>query len=52
MRKTDEIMATLTRVADDPNAYAENWKRAHEGKVIGVFPMNFPTELVHASVYE
>jgi len=49
MRKTDEIMATLTRVADDPNAYAENWKRAHEGKVIGVFPMNFPSELVHAA---
>jgi benzoyl-CoA reductase subunit C len=49
MRKTEEILAALTRIADNPNAYAESWKRVHTGKVIGVFPMNFPTELVHAA---
>jgi len=49
MRTRDEIVAALTRIADDPNAYAENWKQAHNRKVIGVFPMNFPVELVHAA---
>jgi len=49
MRKTEEIVAELSRIAEDPNAYAESWKRVHKGKVIGVFPMNFPTELVHAA---
>jgi benzoyl-CoA reductase subunit C len=49
MRKADEIVATLARIAEAPNAYAENWKRAHQSKVIGTFPMNFPAELVHAA---
>lgn len=48
MRK-EEIVATLARIAEDPNAYAESWKRAHQRKVIGTFPMNFPAELVHAA---
>jgi bcr-type benzoyl-CoA reductase subunit C len=49
MRKAEEIVATLARIAEDPNAYAESWKRAHQRKVIGTFPMNFPAELVHAA---
>jgi len=49
MRKAEEIIATLARIAEDPNAYAESWKRAHQRKVIGTFPMNFPAELVHAA---
>ena len=49
MHNTEEIVAALTRIADDPNAYAESWKQAHYRKVIGVFPMNFPSELVHAA---
>jgi len=49
MRKADEIVASLARIAEAPNAYAESWKRAHQRKVIGTFPMNFPAELVHAA---
>jgi benzoyl-CoA reductase subunit C len=46
---THDAIATLTTVAEDPIAYAVNWKRSHHGKVVGTFPMNFPMELVHAA---
>ena len=49
MREANEIVAMLTSIADDPNAYSESWKRAHQRKVIGTFPMNFPSELIHAT---
>jgi benzoyl-CoA reductase subunit C len=49
MRKAQEILAKLHRIAEDPTAYAEGWKRAHDRMVIGTFPMNFPIELVHAA---
>lgn len=49
MRKAQEILAELHRIAEDPNAYAEGWKRTRQRKVIGTFPMNFPIELVHAA---
>ena len=42
-------MATLRAIADDPVAYARQWKEATGRMVIGSFPMNFPSELVHAS---
>jgi benzoyl-CoA reductase subunit C len=44
-----ESMARLTEVATDPYAYAEAWKGSHNRKVIGVLPMNFPLDLVHAA---
>jgi bcr-type benzoyl-CoA reductase subunit C len=49
MRKADEIIDTLARIADDPYAYAESWKQARQCKVIGTLPMNFPNELVRAA---
>jgi benzoyl-CoA reductase subunit C len=42
-------IARLAAIALDPNAYAQGWKRTHQRKVIGTFPMNFPVELVHAA---
>jgi bcr-type benzoyl-CoA reductase subunit C len=42
-------MATLRASADDPVGYATRWKEANGRMVIGSFPMNFPSELVHAS---
>lgn len=48
MRTLEEIMSTLSRAADDPQTYAATWK-AKGGKVIGILPMNFPSELVHAA---
>lgn len=42
-------MAALRAIADDPVGYATRWKEANGRMVIGSFPMNFPSELVHAS---
>jgi benzoyl-CoA reductase subunit C len=42
-------IAGLAEIADDPQAYAEDWKRRRGGKVVGIFPMNFPAEIVHAA---
>lgn len=42
-------MAILRDNADDPVGYARRWKAATGRKVIGSFPMNFPSELVHAA---
>ncbi len=49
MPTSEEILARLARIAEDPNRYAEAWKKARGRKVIGTFPMNFPLELVHAA---
>lgn len=49
MREAEEIIAQLRHVAEDPEAYAEKWKTTHDRKVVGIFPMNFPAELVHAA---
>ncbi len=40
---------TLIEVARDPDRYIERWKQENGRKVIGLFPMNFPAELVAAS---
>ncbi|WP_037140315.1 2-hydroxyacyl-CoA dehydratase subunit D [Rhodococcoides fascians] len=43
------LMATLQTAADDPVSYARNWKATRQRPVIGSFPMNFPSEIVHAA---
>lgn len=42
-------LEVLERAAQDPVAYAQGWKDRTGRKVIGSFPMNFPSELVHAT---
>jgi benzoyl-CoA reductase subunit C len=49
MRDAQAAIAALTEIADAPQAYAEDWKRRRDGKVVGIFPMNFPAEIVHAA---
>ena len=49
MTDTSDAFTLLTRIAEDPHAYAMGWKEKHQRKVIGTFPMNFPAELVHAA---
>src|SRR5690625_3540141 len=44
-----EAFDTLERAAQDPVEYAQQWKARTGGRVIGSFPMNFPSELVHAT---
>lgn len=48
-RLSPELMATLRAAADDPVTYAQTWKATHGRSLIGSFPMNFPSELVHAA---
>lgn len=39
----------MARAAAHPNETARTWKREHGGKVVGSFPMHFPSEIVHAA---
>ncbi|HEY2222650.1 2-hydroxyacyl-CoA dehydratase family protein [Actinomycetospora sp.] len=43
-----DALAELSAVAADPDAYVARWKERSGGKAVGVFPMNFPAEIVHA----
>jgi bcr-type benzoyl-CoA reductase subunit C len=45
----DRALAPLVAAAEDPQGYAEAWKREQGRMAIGSFPMNFPGELVHAA---
>ncbi|SEI13269.1 2-hydroxyacyl-CoA dehydratase subunit D [Paracoccus alkenifer] len=45
----DEIVKTLAKVAEDPAAYATEWKARTQRKVFGILPMNFPAEIVHSA---
>ncbi len=44
-----DAFSVLAAAAADPAAYAADWKRRTGRKVIGSFPMNFPSELTHAT---
>lgn len=44
----EAILAELERCAEQPLEYAKDWKRKNGREVLGLFPMNFPSELVHA----
>lgn len=45
----NEILASLAKITEQPYQKAKEWKQITGGKVIGMFPMHFPEELVHAS---
>ncbi|CAN5236794.1 2-hydroxyacyl-CoA dehydratase family protein [soil metagenome] len=50
MDELDSIeFSVLEAAASDPISYAGEWKRRTGRPVIGSFPMNFPSELVHAT---
>jgi bcr-type benzoyl-CoA reductase subunit C len=46
---TQDAFATLAVAATDPVGYAQSWKARTGRLVIGSFPMNFPSELTHAT---
>lgn len=46
---TEEILSNLAKIADQPYEQAKEWKARTGGKVIGLFPMHFPEELIHAA---
>ncbi|MFD2578429.1 2-hydroxyacyl-CoA dehydratase subunit D [Novosphingobium colocasiae] len=39
----------MRAVSSDPMGYARAWKERTGGLVVGSFPMNFPSEMVHAA---
>ncbi|MFC9762111.1 2-hydroxyacyl-CoA dehydratase subunit D [Rhodococcus jostii] len=44
-----QAMLTMSAAADSPTDYVAQWKRTTGRKALGVFPMNFPSELAHAA---
>lgn len=48
-KKFDEVVETLTSAAEAPQAYIQAWKDTHQAPVIGIFPMNFPVEIIAAT---
>jgi bcr-type benzoyl-CoA reductase subunit C len=45
----EDELELLAEVAAGPLSYARRWKRETGGRVIGVLPMHFPSELAHAA---
>jgi bcr-type benzoyl-CoA reductase subunit C len=42
-------LEALAAAANSPGDYARAWKQRTGGKVVGIFPMNFPGEIVRAA---
>lgn len=49
MSGREEVLERLRQVSTDPLGYAREWKTRTGGLVVGSFPMNFPSEMAHAS---
>lgn len=49
MTQSEQILADFAAVANEPLSYAKNWQTEHQAPVVGILPMNFPPELVHAA---
>lgn len=45
---THPVVSALKEIADDPVSYVRDWKARTGRPVVGTFPMNFPSELIHA----
>ncbi|MET0888419.1 MAG: 2-hydroxyacyl-CoA dehydratase family protein, partial [Mycetocola sp.] len=40
---------SMVRAAEDPTGYVVRWRESTGRRAVGVFPMNFPSEIVHAT---
>lgn len=49
MNGAADVFARMEEIGDDPASYVAGWRGRTGGKAFGVFPMNFPVELVHAA---
>ncbi|MBU3914368.1 2-hydroxyacyl-CoA dehydratase family protein [bacterium] len=49
IRTADEILSELEKIAEQPYEKAKEWQKSTGGKVMGLFPMHFPEELIHAA---
>lgn len=46
--RPDGAIRRLIEIAGDPDRYIAHWKQTHPGMVVGLFPMNFPAEMIAA----
>ena len=44
-----EELAKFTEVTAKPYEWLKEWKKTHEKRLMGISPMHFPEELVHAA---
>lgn len=49
MSNVKELFSVLIDAAENPLGYVDWWKKSNDRKVVGILPMNFPPELVHAA---
>jgi benzoyl-CoA reductase subunit C len=49
MKTIEQIIAIFSQAATQPLEYARQWKINQGKPVVGILPMNFPAELVHAA---
>ncbi|MCU1690934.1 MAG: Benzoyl-CoA reductase subunit [Frankiales bacterium] len=47
--RTATPLEAMAQAAEDPTDYVERWKGRTGRRVIGAFPMNFPSEIAHAA---
>ncbi|MCL4441767.1 MAG: 2-hydroxyacyl-CoA dehydratase family protein [Firmicutes bacterium] len=47
--KANEILNNLEKIANQPYEKAKEWKERTGNKVVGVYPMHYPEELIHAA---
>jgi len=48
-QSADEILRDLEKILGQPYDKAKEWKKSTGKKVMGLFPMHFPEELIHAA---
>jgi benzoyl-CoA reductase subunit C len=48
-RMADEILGKFIEITSSPQESLRRWKNQHEKKIIGVFPMDIPEEIIHAA---
>lgn len=44
-----DALLILENIANHPDAYLAEWKAKHQKPIIGIFPMNFPVEIIAAT---
>jgi len=45
----EDILKKFTAISQDPYTYLDDWKKKNKKKIIGVYPMWIPEEIIHAA---
>jgi benzoyl-CoA reductase subunit C len=45
----EKALENFSRITGDPYSYLTDWKKANKRKIIGLFPMHLPEEIIHAA---